>query len=109
MQFQDFKIGTFLSHDVDYNLYLSEVKNALSCNKDWAVLVYNIFGSIFFRYVPPLLWGKNGHLQTVVYAKMGRMRDPVPSGTRHTKTLQDGSTLTFDFYQPTANHHINGT
>ena len=64
--------------------------------------MYNIFGCTFFRYVPPLLWGKNGHLQTVVYAKMGRMRDPVPSGTRHTKTLQDGSTLTFDLYQPTA-------
>lgn len=60
------------------------------------------------RYIPPLLWGKNGHIQTVVYAKIGRMRDPVPSGVRHTKTLQDGSTLTFDLYQPTTNHRISG-
>ena len=64
--------------------------------------------ALFSSYVPPLLWGKNGHIQTVVYAKMGRMRDPIPSGTRHTKTLQDGSTLTFDFYQPTASHPTSG-
>ncbi|KAL8600338.1 hypothetical protein ACOMHN_060954 [Nucella lapillus] len=60
-------------------------------------------------YVPPLLWGKSGHIQTVVYAKMGRMRDPVPMGSRHTKILQDGSTLTFDLYTPTGRAVVNGT
>ncbi|KAK7096211.1 uro-adherence factor A-like isoform X2 [Littorina saxatilis] len=58
-------------------------------------------------YVPPLLWGKSGHIQTVVYAKLGRVRDPIPSGTRYTKTLQDGSTLTFDIYQPDTSHPTN--
>ncbi|XP_076438565.1 monoacylglycerol lipase ABHD2-like [Babylonia areolata] len=60
-------------------------------------------------YVPPLLWGKSGHVQTVVYAKIGRMRDPVPSGSRHTKILQDGSTLTFDIYTPTGRSPGSGT
>ncbi|KAK7482163.1 hypothetical protein BaRGS_00026628 [Batillaria attramentaria] len=59
-------------------------------------------------YVPPLLWGKSGHIQTIVYAKVGRSLDPLPSGVRHTKTLTDGSTLTFDLYEPTAKHKSGG-
>lgn len=59
-------------------------------------------------YVPPLLWGKSGHAQTIVYARVGRMLIPQLSGERHTKTLEDGSTLTFDLYEPTRNHTAGG-
>ncbi|XP_025082346.1 monoacylglycerol lipase ABHD2-A-like isoform X2 [Pomacea canaliculata] len=55
-------------------------------------------------YVPPLIWGKSGHIQTVIYAKIGRMTEPVPSGVRHTRTLHDGATLTFDIFEPKVPH-----
>lgn len=56
------------------------------------------------QYVPTLLWGKSGHCQTVLYAKMGRPSHEVPEGVRHTKVMGDGSTLTFDLYEPSASH-----
>ena len=56
---------------------------------------------VCYRYRPPLFWGKSGHVQTVLYAKFGRFSVSLPSGQRTTKLLPDGSTLTFDIYQPT--------
>lgn len=55
-------------------------------------------------YVPTALWGKSGHVQTVVYAKMGRVVIPVPNGVRHSKVMQDGATMTFDLYEPFVAH-----
>ncbi|BFZ22202.1 hypothetical protein BsWGS_25241 [Bradybaena similaris] len=55
-------------------------------------------------YVPPTLWGKSGHIQTFVYAKMGRVNIPAPNGIRHTKIMSDGATLTFDLHEPLVPH-----
>ncbi|KAK0050441.1 abhydrolase domain-containing protein 2 [Biomphalaria pfeifferi] len=55
-------------------------------------------------YFPPLLWGKSGHVQTVLYAKMGRVNVPVPNGIRHSILLADGATLTFDLHKPKVPH-----
>nr|KAF6399072.1 abhydrolase domain containing 2, acylglycerol lipase [Molossus molossus] len=34
------------------------------------------------EYIPPLIWGKSGHIQTALYGKMGRVRSPHPYGQR---------------------------
>lgn len=60
------------------------------------------------RYLPPLLWGKSGHLQTVLYAKMGRVNTPTPLGTRKFLPMQDGATATFDLFEALGEHSTGG-
>lgn len=60
------------------------------------------------RYIPPLLWGKNGHLQTVLYGKMGRVNTPTPCGVRKFLTMQDGATATFDVFEALGDHSTGG-
>ena len=54
----------------------------------------------FFSYVPTRLWGFSGHVQTVVHSILGRLKCPWPIGERCCLHLADGSTLTYDLYQP---------
>lgn len=61
-----------------------------------------------FRYIPPLIWGKSGHIQTALYGKMGRVRSPHPYGHRKFITMSDGATSTFDLFEPLAEHCIGG-
>ncbi|XP_017288386.2 monoacylglycerol lipase ABHD2 [Kryptolebias marmoratus] len=56
------------------------------------------------EYVPPLLWGKSGHLQTVLYGKMGRVNTPTPCGLRKFLPMQDGATATFDLFEALGEH-----
>lgn len=51
-------------------------------------------------YVPITLWGYNGHIQTIVHSIIGRGKCPWPRGDRIELKLHDGSTLTYDVYQP---------
>lgn len=51
-------------------------------------------------YIPTRLWGYNGHIQTIVHSIIGRVRCPWPIGERIELKLKDGSTLTYDVYQP---------
>ncbi|ELK18257.1 Abhydrolase domain-containing protein 2 [Pteropus alecto] len=60
------------------------------------------------RYIPPLIWGKSGHIQTALYGKMGRVRSPHPYGHRKFITMSDGATSTFDLFEPLAEHCIGG-
>lgn len=61
------------------------------------------------RYVPTWFWGKSGHIQTVLYSKVGRRIDsPIPSGSRCTKLLADGATMTYDIFQPVGNSETGG-
>ncbi|XP_050397022.1 monoacylglycerol lipase ABHD2 isoform X1 [Patella vulgata] len=55
-------------------------------------------------YMPPLLWGKSGHLQTIIYAKMGRVKSPLPQGERIEKIMADQATMSFDVFQPQSVH-----
>lgn len=63
---------------------------------------------VFSRYIPPLLWGKSGHLQTALYGKLGRVSSPNPSGVRMYLPMVDGATATFDLFEPTGNHQTGG-
>ncbi|KAK3562403.1 hypothetical protein QTP86_033546 [Hemibagrus guttatus] len=56
------------------------------------------------EYIPPLLWGKSGHLQTALYGKLGRVSSPHPTGLRMYLPMQDGATATFDLFEPLADH-----
>ncbi|MCJ8734297.1 hypothetical protein PDJAM_G00233610 [Pangasius djambal] len=56
------------------------------------------------EYVPPLLWGKSGHFQTALYAKMGRVYSPHPCGMRVYLPMHDGATATFDLFEPIGDH-----
>jgi abhydrolase domain-containing protein 2 len=51
-------------------------------------------------YVPTRLWGFSGHVQTILHSVIGRVKCPWPIGERVFLTLQDGTTLTYDMYQP---------
>lgn len=63
---------------------------------------------LLFRYIPPLLWGKSGHLQTALYGKMGRVNTPTPCGVRKFLTMQDGATSTFDLFEARGDHSTGG-
>ncbi|XP_043100563.1 monoacylglycerol lipase ABHD2 isoform X3 [Puntigrus tetrazona] len=60
------------------------------------------------EYIPPLLWGKSGHLQTALYGKLGRVSSPHPFGLRKYLPMQDGATATFDLFEPLADHQSGG-
>ncbi|XP_034941848.1 abhydrolase domain-containing protein 2 [Chelonus insularis] len=54
-------------------------------------------------YKPTRLWGFSGHVQTIVHSIIGRVRCPWPIGDRIYMSLTDGTTLTYDLYQPLSN------
>ncbi|KAM3608866.1 uncharacterized protein V6R79_005880 [Siganus canaliculatus] len=56
------------------------------------------------EYIPPLLWGKSGHIQTVLYGKMGRVNTPTPCGLRKFLPMHDGATATFDVFEALGDH-----
>lgn len=62
---------------------------------------------LFYRYVPTRLWGFSGHVQTVLHSIIGRVKCPWPLGERIYISLADGSTLTYDLYQPLNEHEGN--
>lgn len=64
--------------------------------------------ALLFRYIPPLLWGKSGHLQTALYGKMGRVNTPTPCGVRKFLPMQDGATATFDLFEALGDHTTGG-
>uniref|UniRef100_A0A2M3ZDX9 Putative alpha/beta hydrolase n=1 Tax=Anopheles braziliensis TaxID=58242 RepID=A0A2M3ZDX9_9DIPT len=51
-------------------------------------------------YIPTRLWGFSGHIQTIIHSIVGRVKCPWPLGERVYLSLMDGSTLTYDLYQP---------
>ena len=56
------------------------------------------------RYIPILLWGKSGHIQTVTYAKIGRFNCPTLESERKSIVMHDGATITYDIFQPQKPH-----
>ncbi|XP_075219349.1 abhydrolase domain-containing protein 2 isoform X2 [Lycorma delicatula] len=56
-------------------------------------------------YIPTRLWGFSGHVQTIVHSIIGRVRCPWPIGERTYLSLSDGTTLTYDLYQPIDQSH----
>lgn len=65
--------------------------------------------SLHYSYVPTRLWGFSGHMQTVLHSIIGRVKCPWPLGERVYLSLEDGSTLTYDLYQPIKEFEGNKT
>ncbi|XP_063952750.1 monoacylglycerol lipase ABHD2-like [Lytechinus pictus] len=55
-------------------------------------------------YVPNRLWGHNAHIQSFIYAKIGRFNAPYPKGKRINIPRPDGATFTFDIFEPSSPH-----
>lgn len=55
-------------------------------------------------YVPPLIWGRNGHIQTATYGLLGHVSLKRTYNKRHIVTLSDGSSVIFDVFEPVASH-----
>jgi hypothetical protein len=60
-------------------------------------MLWNFF--YIFRYVPPLLWGKNGHLHTFVFSKLSPKIE-CKATRQHSVKLEDNSTVIFDIFEP---------
>lgn len=54
------------------------------------------------------MWGKSGHVQTVLYGKMGRVSSPQLCGMRLFLPMHDGATATFDLFEPLGDHVTGG-
>ena len=80
----------------------------LRSSSNIGVLLMPVFGCIPSRYIPPLLWGKSGHIQTVLYGKMGRVATPKPCGVRNFLPMEDGATMTFDIFEALGEHSTQG-
>lgn len=63
-------------------------------------LAFMISLPFVYRYVPPFLWGKSGHIQTIVFGAIGRFLTPQQEGERHSIILSDGSTVYYDIFEP---------
>ncbi|XGW23442.1 hypothetical protein V3C99_005573 [Haemonchus contortus] len=55
-------------------------------------------------YRPPGLWGRSGHVQTVTYGLLGHASLKRVFDRRAAIRLADGSTITFDVFEPTNKH-----
>lgn len=51
-------------------------------------------------YIPPFLWGRSGHVQTLVVGKVGRVSVPSLESVHHHIKMNDGATATFDVFEP---------
>lgn len=58
-------------------------------------------------YHPPSLWGRSGHIQTVTYGLLGHASLRRTFSRRSAVRLGDGSTVTFDVFEP-INKHESG-
>ncbi|XP_020790382.1 monoacylglycerol lipase ABHD2-like isoform X2 [Boleophthalmus pectinirostris] len=58
-------------------------------------------------YVPPL-WGRSGHVQTWLYALIGRFGTPSPKGEELLMQMSDGSTASFKLFSPSTSHRSTG-
>lgn len=85
---------------IAYNIYF--VDSIYDC---FTLLDVSIKCIVIYRYIPTRLWGFSGHVQTIIHSIIGRVRCPWPIGERVNLLLSDGSTLTFDVYQPLDTSH----
>jgi len=58
-------------------------------------------------YFPTRLWGFSGHVQTIIQGIISRFHYPLISGKRYFFVQSDGTTVTYDLYQPIEHHALN--
>ena len=63
---------------------------------------------LYCRYFPTRLWGFSGHVQTIIQGIISRFHYPLISGKRYFFVQSDGTTVTYDLYQPIEHHALNG-
>lgn len=51
-------------------------------------------------YQPPIFWGNCGHLQTIIFALLGRFKSPTFGGERILLRTDDGATISYDIFHP---------
>jgi len=85
-----------------YSVPPNGIENCLLALQIFA-LACHVVAVVIDRYVPTWFWGKSGHIQTILYGKMGRVDSPMPRGCRCAKLLADGATITYDIFQPLGN------
>ena len=57
--------------------------------------------NVHLRYTPPLLWGRFGHVQTLVYGMRGRFGNlRSVESDRHSVVAVDGTTVYYDVFHP---------
>uniref|UniRef100_A0A914HUW3 AB hydrolase-1 domain-containing protein n=1 Tax=Globodera rostochiensis TaxID=31243 RepID=A0A914HUW3_GLORO len=59
-------------------------------------------------YTPPAIWGRNGHIQTMAYGLLGHHSLRRTFDNRHLLRLLDGTTATFDVFEPVCAHQNGG-
>lgn len=70
---------------------------AQTCHLQHLTNLVNFF--CHFRYIPPFLWGKNGHLHTFVFSKFSP-KVKCQATWQHSVKLEDNSTVIFDIFEP---------
>lgn len=80
-------------------------ENLADNNRNKNVKIDKLFAFFPSSYIPTRLWGFSGHVQTILQSLIGRVRCPWPLGERVYISLHDGSTLTYDLYQPLNQSH----
>ncbi|XP_063701745.1 abhydrolase domain-containing protein 2 [Culicoides brevitarsis] len=88
-----FRLLNVNSQPLKPKIYSAEDSNFLDC-------VYKIAPILREPYIPTRLYGFSGHMQTILHSIIGRVKCPWPLGERVYLSLSDGSTLTYDLYQP---------
>lgn len=84
-----------------FSLFTDDTIEYFMIEADSCSFLFNVYITlVIFRYVPTRLWGFSGHVQTVLHSIIGRVRCPWPIGDRVFLNLRDGTTLTYDVYQP---------
>ncbi|VDN58090.1 unnamed protein product [Dracunculus medinensis] len=59
-------------------------------------------------YSPPLIWGRNGHIQTAAYGLLGHASLKRTYDKRHVIELSDNSSVLFDVFEPINTHPSGG-
>ena len=59
-------------------------------------------------YCPVRLWGRSGHIQTIIHATVGRTYCNSVPGRRCAARQEDGATVTWDVYEPSAPSQFPG-
>lgn len=88
------------------NVNSQAYKPTLHCkDKNFLETILKIAPLLQEPYMPTRLWGFSGHVQTIIHSIIGRVRCPWPIGERCYLELRDGTTLTYDLYEPLDSSH----
>lgn len=77
----------------------------ICCHLSFSINFLISISTYLCSYIPTRLWGFSGHVQTMLQSLIGRVKCPWPLGERVYISLHDGSTLTYDLYQPLNQTH----